>query len=102
VSSPRDLAAAAVELCDHLGNDYEDYPNGACRSCIESAAQEAEGWRPIETAPKDVWVLVWTPTRSTVAYRKAEGSWRDVGGGLFIAPTHWMPLPPPPTEEKGR
>jgi hypothetical protein len=80
--------------------------NDHCPSCALIADHEkeqaGEGWQPIETAPKDVWVLVWTPPRTTVAYRQRhQDRWLvNGGGGLFVAPTHWMPLPSPPTEEK--
>lgn len=73
------------------------------------APQQAEPWRPIETAPRDPdgpnlllsngrsvheggWVLVSDPEDYT---RKCYGWW-DVSGGMLPEPTHWMPLPAPP------
>ena len=78
-------------------------------------AHEQAGWQPIETAPKDgTWVLVWGPLEawSSVkaawyamnrrigrAYWKMDGEWDD----YELAdnqPTHWMPLPDPPTSSQ--
>ena len=74
-------------------------------------------WQPIETAPRDgAVVLLWggpmcnecgdditPPTRATTArWSKHENLWHATEGGdvdfFFMAPTHWMPLPAPPTE----
>lgn len=72
-------------------------------------------WQPIETAPKDeTQVLLWVPARPWDAACAVVGEFSGVGrprwreanidgwewdGPLAeAAPTHWMPLPPPPTE----
>ena len=81
------------------------------------------GWRPIESAPKDdgvrdEWddtirgpkILVWLPDYSIpwVAWWKKpehdEGFWESyysecMGSEAYaeLKPTHWQPLPPPPT-----
>lgn len=72
-------------------------------------------WQPIETAPKDrdVWLFglaeIWHG--STPFECQAQGGWDpeewrwmtttfdDRGQILWIAPTHWMPLPAPPEEK---
>ncbi len=66
---------------------------------------QAEGWRPIETAPRDgTEVLADTSGlgRVVVYWDDEESQW---GTGLGYldrgAPTHWMPLPPPPTSAEG-
>lgn len=68
------------------------------------AAPKAEAWRPIETAPEGVWILVRGATSRTNAdvlvVRRFAGEWwesADDGYGAHIEPTHWMPLPAPPT-----
>jgi hypothetical protein len=80
------------------------------------------GWQPIETAPKDgteIWlydpssVLTWDqPSREYLpkAYQQV-GCWAtwaqdshwnmidmQTGGYIGASPTHWMPLPEPPSE----
>lgn len=71
-------------------------------------------WQPIETAPKDGRsVLLWMPGGDgTDDERRCDiGCWgvpdwshyemwlMNMGDGWF-APTHWMPLPPPPEQNK--
>jgi len=62
--------------------------------------------RPIEQAPKDQRVLVFCPEESDYGYLAAwvigekvvdqwEGDMRLEDG---VQPTHWLPLPPDPTE----
>ena len=66
---------------------------------------QAEGWRSMETAPRDgTEVLANTAGlgRAVVYWDDEEHKW---GTGLGYldrgAPTHWMPLPPPPTSAEG-
>lgn len=76
-------------------------------------------WLPIDTAPKDgtaVLVTFWPhhgPDKSTSTCAVAAWWKNDNGVGgdwviycsliqeprLYFTPTHWMPLPPPPSEE---
>lgn len=70
-------------------------------------AAQAGGWLPIEGAPKDKSniVLLRQPCGSI-----ANGFWLAeayAGNGAWVwpyvhkTPTHWMPLPPPPTSAEG-
>lgn len=67
-------------------------------------------WQPIEVMPDDTPVLVYGHDGITIAEKyKEEYDWRrmpirhkggiyqSVDGMLVLWPTHWMPLPPPPT-----
>lgn len=63
-------------------------------------------WQPIETAPKDGTAVLCFWTRSVYvdgrAYAIAQchsGTWVSVDDDEveYWEPTHWMPLPPPPT-----
>lgn len=65
-------------------------------------------WQPIETAPKDKWVLVFMPDEGNMGrthaakHRKVSNGHSWVIGHLFGSdlskPTHWMPLPPNPSD----
>lgn len=60
-----------------------------------------EGWRPIETAPNDV-VVVTDGCYCLCAYQNAKGwasgfSHGDMHVTVDLTPTHWRPLPAPPT-----
>lgn len=64
-------------------------------------------WRPIETAPKEGSILLWTgnaekPTMFWGAMREygkhARPGWWIVTSGISVEPTHWQPLPAPPGE----
>lgn len=60
-------------------------------------------WQPIETAPKDkrfVALLYCTPTyrRYGVGWYQPMTGWQGwYHSGWKESPTHWMPLPEPPT-----
>lgn len=66
---------------------------------------EPSGWRPIETAPKQGFVLLgnadegWTEQARWDEGRREWWSvntdWTDAHGGPLY-PTHWQPLPQPP------
>lgn len=64
-------------------------------------------WQPIETAPKDDWVIVYLPwvnevrqARYNYSHRGSIG-WKICFGSqhpttIYSTPSHWMPLPRPP------
>jgi len=66
-------------------------------------------WQPIETAPSGTWLRTkreGEPYYNISMYRECIGEeweWIDLGGRTtvthrtFLPPTHWMPLPEPPT-----
>ena len=69
-------------------------------------------WQPIETAPEHEPILIWVPgvnrghASAEVVIRVADSFWTNggpnAGDDLYFeeAPTHWMPLPPPPQENE--
>ncbi|BAK66837.1 hypothetical protein SLG_21620 [Sphingobium sp. SYK-6] len=68
------------------------------------------GWQPIETLPDMLAVWLHHPYYShgqgRHGYRGKDGNWRGVNadgteGPLRFEPTHWMPLPIPPEEQRG-
>ena len=67
-------------------------------------------WQPIETAPKDgTHILVCGPHNNGSQYMDVCGwpkNWTSKWPVAYMAyaagePTHWMPLPTPPTNPKG-
>lgn len=67
----------------------------------ESAAQQADAWQPIESAPDKTPLLVFDGKIICAAER--DGVWWLCFGAtgwecenVFDDPTHWMPLPTPP------
>lgn len=65
-------------------------------------------WMPIETAPKDgTRIIIWRDHRVCLArWRTLDGDngywdeWSVPMKRLTVPPTHWMPLPSPPTKER--
>jgi len=77
-----------------------------------AALPPSSGWQPIETAPKTgkrIMGAVWCPEDNGRPgfWRQFVMFWNDVWGGepiwqfggLREHPTHWQPLPPPPSKE---
>lgn len=60
-------------------------------------------WQPIETAPRDANpVLAYTPFDDTCGCTRvlsyAHGAWLSWPGPFEYEPTHWQPLPEPPSQ----
>lgn len=67
-------------------------------------------WKPIETAPKDQFVLLAVPDDGEMEAFVAMAKWQGLGWygvddfGLTFnpvgepQPTHWMPIPQPPKD----
>ena len=80
----------------------------ALESALRMALAGREEWQPIETAPKDVAVLLWGKywNNKDVFQRPLVGQWNPISNpqrwealGEYrfgIRPTHWMPLPAAP------
>lgn len=67
-------------------------------------AESREGWRPIETAPRDGTVIWLANEHSLRVGAWISGRWADwvraeLGGtcDLHFTPTHWAPVPTPPS-----
>lgn len=71
---------------------------------LRLAMVERGGWQDIETAPKDgTPVLVSIPEAILIVaewYSIPNGAWHSAGRRL-AEPTHWMPLPAPPSAGGG-
>lgn len=83
----------------------------------EQWARVTEGeWLPIESAPEGQWVWLYFPRtpsshdqsiRQSVGIQTERGWWCTAGGGAGgrcdegFEPSHWRPLPPPPSTALG-
>lgn len=59
-------------------------------------------WQPIETAPRDRAILVWATGAHDLEPIMCTCKWHPDAGFCvdeLREPTHWMPLPNPPTDE---
>ena len=68
----------------------------------EAGRAEAMAWRPIEEAPENTTVDLWSPTLTRVpACRKRNGGWWDSSFYTrhITDATHFMPLPAPPAPQ---
>jgi len=129
---------AEVCVANHHGRDFKAFglPGwlADCKRDIENAEASLagisaaptppvdDGWRPIETAPRDgtvidVWLGCAEPedvefycgpgnTRRAASWHWHKGKFRPAMGledavpPVFVQPTHWRPLPPPPGESE--
>ena len=63
---------------------------------------DANGWMPIETAPKDgTQILTFSPHGTVICEWLPAGYFREGDAACWfpiVNPTHWQPLPEPPVE----
>ena len=78
----------------------------ALRKAIMTAITDAgyrivPGWQPIETAPRDGTNVLafWSDWGDCGVVRFDRGEWWAMMHDV-VTPTHWMPLPAPPGDEK--
>ena len=78
-------------------------------AAVVMSLTEKVAWQPIDTAPKDgrrviCWNSEWIAPESGCLYGMfwAANSLAADKGGWKHQPTHWMPLPAPPTGDPGR
>ncbi len=61
--------------------------------------EPSEAWQPIETVPKNCWVLAWRAHATTPSILKWDAQYdafENQQGDHVYGLTHWMPLPQPP------
>lgn len=95
------------------GEDWTDTCEKSQKSIVEKlrAYQEQQEWKPIETAPKDKRVSVWTGQAVYAAHWAKniltdDEAWivaefGDSGDQVLVRPILWKPLTAPPTEQEG-
>jgi hypothetical protein len=95
------------------GKPYADYPKWAYDYLVSQIGIPRNAWQPIETAPKDKYVLVFCESHGVCVsfYTQGIDTESDVIRDGWFSPgrdnrdemmvldgpvTHWMPLPEPP------
>ena len=93
-----------------------DMVKAAARIMASTPSPEGQTWQPIETAPKngtriDLWAKSWLPAFDRFEFRRFADCYWSKGDTMCNVkaawagldrewhPTHWMPLPSPPTPE---
>ena len=115
MTDPR-VEAVADPLCRMLGHGpldraplmVADAVRGRARELL--AAADAAAWQPIETAPQDKKILILRAGRVSIGWFNDErynrnpspywsgyDSTHNVRWARETPPTHWQPLPPPPS-----
>ena len=104
-----DMTASNIVRADYSDASEIDYALYLAIARAILAERERSQWQPVKDAPKDRMVLVcdvnWpaalqrdTPPPIKVGYLDAStGAWKIFGASWH--PTHFMPLPSPPTKE---
>ncbi len=104
-----DLTAVRAQLAQEH-QDLLDWEAKVCALETELAEVRARlalpAWHPIETAPTDgTAVILWSPAELEAVHawwlpgdgRAYTPCWAAFGSRLVVNPTHWMPLPAPPS-----
>jgi hypothetical protein len=99
------------------GPGHYDAPKTWAKGAASSPPERSEGWQPIETAPKDrTMLLLWAGGEHVIGYFETGKEWLTSQEGFNdwttgavtttsgydcgfnrIRPTHWMALPPEPS-----
>jgi hypothetical protein len=122
----RALEAAARAIADYRYLNFErnsDFLVAHARAAVTAYIAEAgDGWMPIETAPKDgTRVMLWMEPMNDARFKPTDGPhavfgtwvvWSDAMkrdgmrdgwswyGSPLHWPTHWAPLPAPPSAQE--
>jgi hypothetical protein len=91
-----DIAAAMEELIGSAPAGIKPIFRQAIDEIRELRLDAQREWRPIATAPKEQYVLIWDGKLIEIAFSaERDGNWDTP-----LPPTHWMPLPDPPAETR--
>lgn len=106
VGTPMDVSSGASIFIFARPAKPEEIP---AETPSRESRMVASDWQPIETAPKDKLIDLWTSSgvRKTNCYWDhicQEWRCRENNGVIirFKNVTHWMPLPSPPTDLEGK
>jgi hypothetical protein len=96
-----------TKLTDTLESMIEGAPDDAALTLTVEFVRKllsASQWQPIETAPKDYCTALVADSETVwlAWYSDHDGDWHDAtqddSNHDEVYPTHWMPLPDPPSE----
>lgn len=104
------IVEAHIFACGYI--PHPDFMKDAIARAISAARTDQDGWRPIETAPKDGTRLLFcyaSPKMNADALPVLSGHWSRLSDCWFstitddkINPTHWQPLPSAPVKQEGK
>jgi hypothetical protein len=104
VSTEKIIDIMMVAIAGHFGE--HDHPRNAAREALtalqSSGYMVIEGWKPIETAPKDGTVIDLHHSK----HGRIRSMYWDTEDEFWIAEdedkflTHWISLPPPPQSQR--
>ena len=98
--------------CSHIIDPHQGPRHDTEAEAIAAWNTRADGWQPIETAPKDaLGVLLWWPHWWALPHPgyykdnqwhsdKAIVPWYEGNKNKDPGPTHWMHLPSPPEQDE--
>ena len=94
------------EIAAQKAREVPSLPNDTAWQAVADAvvaAHEARRWKPIESAPKDGYILAWSPERRMafqVIWCGSLDDWQLLGmdGIATMEFTLWAPMPAPPKE----
>ena len=93
-TSPEALMSLAVDYKD--SGDVYALRRALLAVAVEKEVQ-ADQWRPIETAPKDIIsrVILWDgeDSEAFAGYFAERHGWVTYPAGFRVYPTHWKPMP---------
>ena len=84
-------------LYSQLEKMYEPHAIMNILHMLVDECKELNAWQPIETAPKDKWLIVADASNSSYIgkFVSQYGRWY-VDIGIHVVPTHWQELPEDP------
>lgn len=108
--TPQERASMFIEWCALKGFGTNGWPEGAFEQLTALTAM-SPGWRPIESAPKNISISVYVPNAEHYGPGIYRAIWveTDIGRRWHMTtlhagrdappdyyPTYWQPLPAPP------
>lgn len=96
-----ELLADCLDRARTTLSEYQDGFDGSAHVASPAAASSADGWQPIETAPRDGTRFLWCADGGE--YTRCRWSYSVVRWPEYkecFSEGHWMPLPAPPTSTR--